>query len=412
MKCLILGFQSSGKAAYELLKDDYEAFIYDDKIDTPNSISLEKLRTELPNFNLVVRSPGFPINSSRFAFIKMLAKEVISEMELGFRYLKGNKVIAVTGSEGKTTVVTLITNLLKSINVPVKTLGNIGIPLSQEVKNITPRDVVVLEVSSFQLEEIVTFKPNIAVITNLHPNHLDHVPDLNYYYASKKRLFLNCDGLLISEHNSLLDNTDYEDIYNENSDVYLKNQSVYYQNKEILNVNDLAKPSQYLLIDAAYALKVVMSLYGFKEEFIKEIKKFKGLEFREEEVDYEKFKVVNDSKSTSVASLKTCLNHYKQKRYIILGGIYKSQGIELVEFQDDDIIYLYGQDKEKLQKLIKRGKTCNDLNEVFRKIKNNFDKSRIIIFSPACSSLDQYKSFIERGRHFFKLCEELAYGTK
>ena len=142
--------------------------------------------------DLVVISPGVPRNAQPIIWAKDFAKPVYAEIEIASMLCPG-QIIAVTGSNGKTTVTTLIGNILKAAGKRVFVCGNIGNPFSGEVELMCQGDFVVLEVSSFQLETIKDFKPKIALILNLTPNHLDRYNDMQEYLAAKKRIFMNQD---------------------------------------------------------------------------------------------------------------------------------------------------------------------------------------------------------------------------
>jgi len=152
MRILILGFSLSGKSAYELLKDNHNVYIYDKKkINMDNYFSYYRLKKELPYFDLVIRSPGIKQTSKIYQLAVSLSKKVISEIELGLSYIQDNYIIGVTGSNGKTTLVNMLYHAL-SKNNRVHKLGNIGVPLTSKIHEIKKDDIVILELSSFQLE--------------------------------------------------------------------------------------------------------------------------------------------------------------------------------------------------------------------------------------------------------------------
>ena len=190
MRILILGFSKSGKSSYNLVKENNEVFIYDKKIiDISNYYSFSRLKKELPHFDLVIRSPGIKQTSLVYQLALSLSNEVISEIELGLRYLKNNSniIIGVTGSNGKTTLVNMIYHLLKD-KYKVYKLGNIGTPLSSMIPYINKGDIIVLELSSFQLENTYSKFIKYGVITNISSNHYDSVFSKYIYISSKLKL--------------------------------------------------------------------------------------------------------------------------------------------------------------------------------------------------------------------------------
>ena len=417
-KALILGFGLTGKACFDFLKEDYEVYVYDEKnLNNNRQITKEEIEKKLPVFDLTIRSPGFDVNSDLFKLISLLSKEVISEIELGYRYLKGKNIdiIAVTGSNGKTTVVTLVGELLKSINKKYYLLGNIGTPLISKVKDIEDNSVVVLELSSFQLENIKDFTFNIGIITNISPNHLDHVPSFSYYVASKKKLLQNIKNQIVLTNELMYLNEYKNNIINinDNKIVFYKRNKLYYIDKVIIKKEELQNQSSYILEDINYALLSVVLMYGFNENYISAIKSFSGVKYRQEIIKSGKSIFINDGKSTTTDSLNNALKLYKQKRrIIIIGGIYKSEGIEDSKFKRNDIILIYGRDKELIKRKINKGLTFETLKEILNYLKTLNLDNKVIIYSPACSSLDQYQSYVERSKEFENFIKEQTYVSK
>lgn len=412
-KCLILGFGRSGKAAYKLLEGLYDIYVLSDLENDDkdiNYITIDEIVEKLPQFELTIRSPGFPSNNVYFPLIRMCSKHLISEIELGYHFLKKKKnmIIAVTGSDGKTTTLHLISDLLNSVNIKNIMLGNVGTPFCEKVQKLK-NEVVLLELSSFQLEDIYDFKPDIVVLTNFRANHLDHVSDLNYYYASKKRILFNVSkNKIISTPNTYIEN--YINIFASKNEIYTNGESIFYRGKPIINIQELNN-RHYLLIDSCLALSAVVSSFGYHNAYLKALHNFQGLKYRQEEIKYLHFTCVNDSKSTTTQALEECLKSYQNcKRIIIIGGIYKSLGIEDINFLSDDEILLFGKDRNKISELIKREtKSFSNLDEIFSYLKSIDIENKTIIFSPACSSLDQFESFEQRGKIFENKCEELNY---
>ena len=392
MKILILGYSISGKASYELLKDQHECFIYDKKkLNFENYYSYNKLKKDLPHFDLVIRSPGIKITSKVYQLVVQLSSKIISEIELGLEYIKDNFIIGVTGSNGKTTLVNMIYHLLKD-KYRVHKLGNIGIPLTSQISNIRKDDIVILELSSFQLENTYSSCIDIGIITNISDNHFDHVFTKESYIASKLKLinlsnltYLNCSSLIYQNRS--------------NNIVIIDNL------KEFTNSN-LNKYNQvYWNIACDIALKLNIS----KSEIENSKFTFKMEHFRMENVgNYNNLIFINDSKSTSISSTNACLDVYNDKpRIIILGGLSKKEDFKKVNKQDNDIVISFGKDKLKIFSCI-GDLYFNSLDEVINYIIKKYkNKTAYIIFSPGCASLDQYNSYIERGKHFNLLIKDL-----
>lgn len=419
-KVLILGYGVTGKATHNFLKGKYELYVIDEKKikdKDVKQIDYDYLIKNLPLFDFTVRSPGFDIHNKEFEIIRILSKEVISEIELAYRFLKQkkSKIIAVTGSNGKTTVATLIYELIKIENKNVHLLGNIGTPLISKINEIKPNSYVVLELSNFQLEDICNFDFTLGIITNLSPNHLDHVPSLAYYLASKKRLLLNINNQIV-----LTDNDKYFEDYKSNIINIKKNcilkqkqQALYYLDNLIVKKKDLKNQTGYILEDITYALLTMIILFGFKEKYIEVIKNFVGVKYRQEEIRVNDVVFVNDGKSTTIESLINAIDNYKKfERIIIMGGVYKSSGATRIKFKNDDLILLYGKDAKILRTLLKRGLEFDTLNDILNYLKKEDLRNKVVIYSPACSSFDQYHNYIERSKEFERYIKENYYVSK
>lgn len=392
MKILILGFSKSGRASYELLKDNNQVYIYDKKkLKVDNYYSFTKLKKELPFFDLVIRSPGIKQTSKVYQLALILSKKMISEVELGLSYIKNNIIIGVTGSNGKTTLVNILYHLLKD-KYTVHKLGNIGTPLTSKIKEIKKGDIVILELSSFQLENTSLKFIDYGIITNISSNHLDSVFSKEIYVASKLKLINLSKNIYLPQ-----------EVYKNN-----KIRKKYYKIEELktlLNQN-LNKYNQiYWNIGCDIALKLKISeeeIESKKDYFImdhfrmEKVLKINGLMF------------INDSKATSISATNACLDVFKDKRrIIILGGISKKENFKYINKLNDDIILSYGKDGYKIFKEI-GDLYFNNLYEVINYIKYHYiNIDGYVILSPGCASFDQFSSYVERGNYFNKLLGEL-----
>lgn len=392
MKILILGFSKSGRACYELLKDNNQVYIYDKKkLKVDNYYSFTKLKKELPFFDLVIRSPGIKQTSKVYQLALILSKKMISEVELGLSYIKNNIIIGVTGSNGKTTLVNILYHLLKD-KYTVHKLGNIGTPLTSKIKEIKKGDIVILELSSFQLENTSLKFIDYGIITNISSNHLDSVFSKEIYVASKLKLINLSKNIYLPQ-----------EVYKNN-----KIRKKYYKIEELktlLNQN-LNKYNQiYWNIGCDIALKLKISeeeIESKKDYFImdhfrmEKVLKINGLMF------------INDSKATSISATNACLDVFKDKRrIIILGGISKKENFKYINKLNDDIILSYGKDGYKIFKEI-GDLYFNNLYEVINYIKYHYiNIDGYVILSPGCASFDQFSSYVERGNYFNKLLGEL-----
>lgn len=394
MKILIIGYGITGKAIKEYFdKYQNEVFIYDEKyVDDKNYYSYEKLVDELPLFDLGIKSPGIR-NNKALELINSLCKEIKSELDYGFEHMEKCYVIGVTGSNGKTSFAIFLKEFLSFKN-RVFLVGNIGKPLISVIDDVTRKDIVIIELSSFQIHDSKNISLDELFITSISPNHLDSYSNLINYYADKKRAFL-----LTKNYNYyFIDNNSYLlNVKNKNYQI-----KVDYTNKILHQIKGDAFVN-YLNIVINYCLNL-----GYKEYEIDNI--LKNIYLVKHRLNYVKkinnLTFINDSKSTSSASsLYCCKSYYNYNFILILGGIHKSDSFNKIKLKDDDIVLIYGQDKEKIYQEIK-GIIFNDLNEIFNYLKK-IKKEYYVLFSPGCSSYDQFKNYEERGEYYLSLISNM-----
>ncbi|MFA5199505.1 MAG: UDP-N-acetylmuramoyl-L-alanine--D-glutamate ligase [Candidatus Omnitrophota bacterium] len=408
-KVTILGLARSGVACANLLfKLGAKVSVTDIKNDPSTrdacskllssaiSVELGKHSAEfIEQTDLVVISPGVPAESLAVKLAARFNKPVISEIEVA-SILCPAKIIAVTGANGKTTVTTLIGLILKEAKKKVFVCGNIGNPFSGQLENINEEDVFVLEVSSFQLEGIKDFKPKIAVILNLTPNHLDRYNNLQEYFEAKKRIFANQD-----KTDFLVLNLDDPRLAGLKGQA--KSEIVFFKKEPGLNSNQ-------------NAVLAVGGILGIKKELtLKIFREFKGIEHRMEELPQVKgIRFINDSKATTADSAIWAIKNVENPIVLIAGGRHK--GI------DYRVILESARGKVKQAVLLgeAKGKIAQDLKGAFPLVmagtlEDAVDKAYAlasagdcILFSPMCSSYDMFKDYEERGRVFKKIVEELA----
>jgi len=345
--------------------------------------------------DLVVVSPGVPQNAPILAWARKSGIPVLSEIEVGWILCPG-RVIAVTGSNGKTTVATLIGRVLKKAGKRVVVCGNIGNSFCREVEKIREGDFVSLEVSSFQLETVRDFKPDIAVILNLSRNHLDRHVDMQEYLAAKKLIFKNQDKddfLVINKDDPVLKKAALD----------TESRVVYFRACKKLNANQAA-------------VMAVGSILGVKKNIIlKVFKDFKGIEHRMEEVkEIKGIKFINDSKSTTVGATAWALNNIKSAAILIAGGREKGNDYSIIRSlvgRKVKEVVLIGEAREKIAKAFhgvipihKTASLKDAVNLAFRRS----SKNECVLFSPMCKSFDMFANYEERGRLFKSVVRRLA----
>ncbi len=400
-RVLVIGLARSGLACANLLYNlGADVFVSDNQDNEATRSNLSKLQSEkikvelgrhtqgfIKEKDLVVISPGVPIEAPPVKWAQDFGIPAISEIELAW-ILCPATVIAVTGSNGKTTVTTLIGRILEAGGKKAFVCGNIGNPFCGEVDKIGADDFVCLEVSSFQLETIRKFKPKISVILNFSRNHLDRYNDMQEYLEAKKRIFRN------------QDKSDY--VVLNGDDPALKKLSaqinagvVYFSEKKGLNPNQAAvlAVGSILRLDEGVILGV--------------LKDFKGIEHRMEYVsEINNIKFINDSKSTTVDSTLWALRNILEPVILIAGG--KDKGLDYTSILDlarkkiKEII-LIGEAAPKIERALAGSIPVDkavSLEEAVRKAYRKAGPGDCVLLSPMCSSFDMFSNYEERGVRF------------
>lgn len=425
-RILVYGVGKSGQSVAKLLSKNNEVTIIDEK-ELDNTLKEEfhkynigfKLETDVnvSDFDLIVRSPGIlPTNK---LIKEAIAKKiyVTNEVEVAYQYLPNCKIIAVTGSNGKTTTTTIIYKLLSKIMDNVHLGGNIGIPLCDLVENVKVGDVLVLEISDHQLFDIKTFKPDIAVLTNLCPTHLDFHGSYEKYKDVKKKIFSNQneEDIAIINYNNLDSVNLIKDIksnkkYFNGIDAYLDNNIIYVDGKEIISLDEIKLKGQHNYENIMAAL-LVMNEFNLDKNVIKEVlKNFNGVEHRLEFVkEYNKILFYNDSKATNPTSTIIAINSFNKPIHLILGGFERSQDFnELNNYlKNVKCIYAVGEVSDRVESWAKENNkeafNVKTLEKAVIKIKENVKSEEVVLLSPASASWDQYDRFETRGEEFKKL---------
>lgn len=348
--------------------------------------------------DIIVISPGIRTNLPILEWARKKGIKVIGEIELGF-LLCPAPIVAVTGTNGKTTVTTLSSEVLKLTGKKIHLCGNIGNPFSREITKIKKDDLVCLEVSSFQLETIETFKPKVAVFLNLSRNHLDRYRDMQEYLAAKKRIFENQNQKDWAVLN-------YEDKIARNISKEVKSQVLFFNNEEGRNEN---LNSNFL------AALAVAKIFGLNREKCLEIfKDFKGIEHRLEWVrNIEEVDFINDSKSTTVEATVWALSNINKPIIMIAGGKDKGSDFstikKLISRKVKELI-LIGDAKSKIKKALE-GATKISESETLKDSVNlayqDAKRGDCILLSPMCASFDMFVDFEDRGRKFKEIVNNI-----
>lgn len=426
----ILGIAKSGLSAAIKAKDlGYDVFISEYKDLAECDVTLRQLEgleyefgghtDKILEYPQIIVSPGIPLTTSIIKKLKDNGNELMSEIEFGFRIKHpATKIIAVTGSNGKSTTVSLIYHILNELNIKVALGGNIGIAFTSLPIEKYVYDYVVLELSSFQLDLVSTFRPDIAVLLNITPDHLNRYDSFDDYSLSKFNIFkqqnINDTAIIfdtdrqINSFINLIPSNIKRFSLKEKSDVILHNSILSASILKIdINKTSLMGEHNILNIMATMLSLEALPLHLDNDLVLKAFSTFKGLAHRLEFVDdINGITFVNDSKATNTDSVRYALSAFKQKVRIIMGGSDKGEDFGIL-LEHLNIyakkLYLMGETKDKMKKQFNAFspmETFSNLEEAVMQAYADSHENDIIILSPACASYDAYKNYEQRGESF------------
>jgi len=366
-------------------------------------------------------SPGVPATIIPIRYAERAGAEVIGEVELAYRYLKG-RIVAITGSNGKTTTTSLIGELLRDAGLPVQVGGNIGKPLISMIETSRDDGWTVAELSSFQLETIKTFRPSIAVVLNVTPNHMDRYETFNDYAAAKHRIFmnqtaedtavLNADDPVVSSWASgLRANVMQFSVRKEiENGVFLRGRELIYHGQVLLNVDEMKLRGMHNVENVAAAFAVGIAAGVPVQSMNGTARRFDPVEHRLEfvtEIDGVKF--YNDSKATSVDATLKALEAFAAelgKVVLILGGRGKRAPYapleSLVRTKVRKLV-LIGEDAETIANELGTSAPFERASDMKDAVARSFaaaEKGDVVLLAPACASFDMFESFEHRGKVF------------
>jgi UDP-N-acetylmuramoylalanine--D-glutamate ligase len=447
-KTLILGAGKSGIASAKFLAERGAVVALHDKREVEDwseeakslkeSHKLGLIGGQLPSWlldqiDLVVISPGVPTNTIPAKYVDRKDGEVIGEVELAYRFLKG-KIVGITGSNGKTTTTTLIGEILKNAGIETQVGGNIGTTLLSLTETSTDETFTVAELSSFQLETIVDFRPNVAICLNVTPNHMDRYDFFSDYAAAKHRLFMNQtsedvailnadDEITASWVNGLKAKVVLFSTKNElDEGFFLRGQNLI---RKLDGVETILISRDEMSLRGIHNAENVLSAFaaGFAcgaslESMRETVKKFNAVEHRLEFVtEIKDVKFYNDSKATSVdATLKAleALSEGDGKVVLILGGRGKNAPYEpLAELVKTKVrkLVLIGEDAKNIESQL------GGLAEILRAesmedaVVKGFhaaESGDSVLLAPACASFDMFRTYEHRGSVFKEAVKGLA----
>lgn len=412
-KYLLLGLGIGNNAVKNYFdQNNIKYIIYDDKI--------EEYRKDVNfnDFDIVIKSSGIKDDHYILKYAKLLNKEILTDLELFFRLTKDKKIITVTGSNGKTTTVSLVKYFLPALDLG----GNIGIGLCSLIDSDND---IIIEASSFMLDYIKYFRSNINLYTNITTNHLDHHDSFVSYIKAKMKLIKN-----IKKNDYLIYNYDDQLLrrlfrfiecnvirysLSEKKEVYIQDNTIFYLNKKLINIDNFKLKGTHNLYNLLGSIAIVIAYDINIFSKIKNLANFMPISHRLEYIGrFKNAKVYNDSKSTNFFALKTALEAFKNEKILLIcGGKLKEDNLNLINNNLDYLskVIINGENKNLLEEFFKirniESFVFNSLDEAIEKIPYIYKDETIILFSPGSSSYDQFKNYIERGNYFKKKMTQL-----
>src|SRR3989441_4234609 len=429
----VAGAARSGLAAAELLaRRGARVTLSDTRADVPEAAPLGPLGVALElgghrletftSADLIVMSPGVPPEQPVIQAARARGVPVIAEIELAYRWLRG-RVIAITGTKGKSTTTVLTGRILETAGFKVTVGGNIGAPLSAQVSDSTPDTFHVVETSSFQLEQIDTFHPWIAVMLNFSPDHLDRHPTVDAYAAAKGRIFENQDAVdwsvinaddpsvlelarrgrartrLFSKQTSLAEGTVIEDgwIVDRRPD----------RSDRLVPLSAIHLLGPHLVNDVMAAATVGAIAGAAPAAMTAAVESFRGLEHAMELVaDVRGVRFVNDSKATNVESAKRSIESFDRGLVPILGGRFKGGDLRLLRaalLSRAKAVVAIGEARPLIRDAFSGAVDVIEAASFDEAVRRAFalaKPSGVVLLAPACASFDMFRDYAERGRKF------------
>jgi len=442
-RALVVGLGKSGVASALFMK------AHGARVTVSDTKSGDELRNEIPvlldhgitvetgghgertfsNQDLIVVSPGVPGDAAPLAQARSLGETVIGEIELAAQFLPG-PIIAITGSNGKTTTTTLAGEIMAAGGFHVLVGGNIGTPAISLAERAKPDTIVVLEVSSFQLETVQTFRPKVAIILNITPDHLDRHRTFEIYADAKARIFENQQGTDFAVLNAddptcvaMGKRTQaqvfwFSRLKEVDRGAWVRDGNIVFRDPkgqgEMLQVSEIPLKGAHNLENVLAAVCAGVLMGCAPEKIRQAVQNFKAVEHRLEftatinGVDY-----YNDSKATNVDATIKALESFPANIHLILGG--KDKGSDYTVLNDlirqrVKRIYTIGAAAAKIESQVKGAEIVHaeTLENAIRKAHSAAKSGDIVLLAPACASFDQFKSYEHRGKVFKEIVRSLA----
>ncbi|MFV2046488.1 UDP-N-acetylmuramoyl-L-alanine--D-glutamate ligase [Metabacillus litoralis] len=438
---LVIGLAKSGLAAAKLLHrlgatvtvNDLKATDEDPVVKELKNIGIDVVGGGHPlslledfAIDVIVKNPGIPYSNPLLVLAKEKDIPIITEVELAYKISEAD-IIAITGSNGKTTTTTLIFEMLSEDGKQPLIAGNIGTVACEVAQKATKENVIVMELSSFQLLGTIDFKPTIGMILNIFDAHLDYHGTKEEYVFAKGKIYEN----QTEEDVSIVNLNDKEvcecserskaqKLYFSTTEVidngvYIFDDSIFYKEEKIVSLKDIVLPGEHNLENILAAIAAVKLRGVSNESIYKVLTTFNGVKHRLQYVDtIQGRRFYNDSKATNILATSKALSAFKTPTVLLAGGLDRGNEFdELKPFLHHvKAMILFGETAPKLERIaresgIEQIKRVDNVEKAVLTAFNVSEKEDVILLSPACASWDQYKTFEERGDIFIQAVHKL-----
>lgn len=436
---LVLGLAKSGEAAAKLLHESGKFVRVNDmkpEVDNPQAQNLKELGIDvitgshplsvLEGIDLVVKNPGIPYGNPIITEAELRSIPVITEVELAGKLSEG-PIVAITGSNGKTTTTTLIHEMIVASGKKSQLAGNIGNVACEVARKTVKQDTLVLELSSFQLLGIQTFKPNIAVLLNLFEAHLDFHKTLSHYHMAKGKIFenqtkneiliYNIDDHQVSELSKKAKSTrvPFSTKQPLTEGAWCDDSYIYFNGERIIKLEDIVLVGKHNVENILASVAAAKHSGATNEGITQVLTTFAGVKHRLQFVKALKGrKFYNDSKATNILATSKALAAFNQPTILLAGGLDRGNDFEELGtyLKNVKTMIVFGETASKLKETaLKYGIESiffvDNVEQATVKAYDVSDKNDVILLSPACASWDQYKTFEQRGDMFMDAVHRL-----
>ena len=419
----VVGMARSGRAAMELLAEKGASVIGVDKDAVPDLFVKPQTPEAFADAELVVLSPGVPADLEDLQDARRRGVPVVGDLELASWFLQGD-IVGITGSNGKTTTTALAGHILKDSSIPAQVGGNIGTPPSSMVKSSQKGQWNVLELSSFQLETIVSFHAHVGAVLNVTPDHLDRHYTLERYAAAKGRLFenqtaedfavLNADDPLTRNYTTAAEKLWFSSKDSASSGACMRSGCILLNGEPLMETREVPLRGRHNVENTMAAALIARVAGATNAQIRSAVMSFPGVEHRLEFVrELDGVAWYNDSKATNVDATLKAIEAFPGGLWVILGGKDKNTDYTPLTAplrEKARGILLIGAAAAKIETQLAGAAPligCGTLDAAIMQARSRASKGETVVLAPACASFDQFENFEHRGREFKRLVRGL-----